>query len=456
MRIRDITHLLSDVGPGTAFVVIKGRSFDNSGDVAEAVKRGATLLITPEPLPFDVEQILAEDPRREATRLADKVYPEWKSLKVVGITGTNGKTTTSFLIREALKRLGYPPALIGTIVWDDLHAETPSLLTTPEPFYIRRIMGRAARKGARFAVMEVSSIGLDQGRVDGIGFEVGVLTNLSRDHLDYHGEFENYRRAKSKLFKVSKNSLLNADDDSFAYFSAHVSGRLFTYGTSGDFRFEILGVSPSGLEIAVNGFRIKTELFAHFNAYNLTAAFGSLVLLGFPEEDVALSLQGAKPPRGRLERVYSGDFHVFVDYAHTPDAMEKVLSALKGVFPRVVAVFGAGGDRDRGKRPLMARAAERYADTVVITSDNPRWEDPERILDEIEAGFERVKPVRITDRREAIRYALRVATEGTAVVILGKGHEGYQEVRGVRQPFDDREEVLKALGGGKLSSRSGV
>ena len=450
MEVRDITHLLEDVEEGTAFVVIRGRTFDNLGDVPEALRRGATLLITPERLPYDVPQIVAEDTRRAALRLADEVYPDWRKVKVVGITGTNGKTTTAFLLRHALRRRGEPVALVGTVIWDDLHGEREARLTTPEAFYLRRILGRAARKGGRFAVMEVSSIGLVQGRVEGVDFAVGVLTNVGWDHIDYHGSFEEYLRAKTLLFRRAELSLINADDPHAGAFLSAARGRTFTYGRGkGDFPFSVISESAEGTVVEIRGKRIRTNLIGDFNAHNLTAAFASAVLLGFPEEDVARALEGVGGPPGRLQKVFSGPFHVFVDYAHTPDAIERVLSVLRPHARRLIVVFGAGGNRDRGKRPKMARAVERWADVAVLTSDNPRWEDPMSIIEDVRRGFVSLEPVVVPDRREAIRRALSMADSGDIVAILGKGHERYQEVKGQRFPFDDvavAAELLKELG----------
>ena len=450
MKVKEITHLLEDVEEGTAFVVIRGRTFDNSGDVPEALRRGATLLITPERLPYDVPQIVAEDTRRAALKLSDEVYPDWRKVRVVGITGTNGKTTTAFLLRHALERLGERVALVGTVIWDDLHGEREARLTTPEAFYLRRILGRAARKGGRFAVMEVSSIGLVQGRVEGIDFAVGVLTNVGWDHIDYHGSFEEYLRAKTLLFRKSGVSLINADDPNARAFISSARGEVFTYGRGrGDFPFSVLSESAEGTVVEVKGREIRTRLLGDFNAYNLTAAFASAVLLGFPEDEVAGALKGVGGPPGRLERVFSGPFHVFVDYAHTPDAIDRVLSVLRPYARRLITVFGAGGNRDRGKRPEMARAVERWSDVAVLTSDNPRWEDPMAIIEEVRRGFVSLEPVVIPDRREAIRRALSLAGEGDIVAILGKGHERYQEVEGHRLPFDDvavARDILKDMG----------
>ncbi len=447
MEVKEITHLLEDVEEGTAFVVIRGRTFDNLPDVPYAIKRGAVLLITPERLPYDTPQTLVKDPRKAATELADKVYPGWRFLNLVGITGTNGKTTTSFLIRNALRKMGYPPALIGTVVWDDLHRVKKATLTTPEAFYIRRILGRAARKGAKFGVMEVSSIGLAQGRVEGMEFAVGVLTSIGRDHLDYHGSFEAYIEAKALLFSRSRKALINADSPYAPYFLSAAKGEAYTYGEGkGDFPFRILETSIEGTVVEILGRRVRTPLIGKFNAQNLTAAFGSLVLLGFKPDTVAQSLDSVSGPPGRLERVFAGKFHVFVDYAHTPDAIDRVLSVLRPYARRLIAVFGAGGNRDRGKRPEMAKAVERWADIAVLTSDNPRWEDPMAIIEDIRRGFKEMRPVVIPDRREAIGEALAIAGEGDVVVVLGKGHEDYQEIEGKRLPFSDTEVIRGLLG----------
>ncbi|NPB03944.1 MAG: UDP-N-acetylmuramoyl-L-alanyl-D-glutamate--2,6-diaminopimelate ligase [Thermotogae bacterium] len=446
MKIKEITHLLEDVEEGTAFVVLKGKIFNNLKDVPEALRKGTELLITERSLSYPVAQVVGNDPRLSALHLAERVYPMWRNLKLVGITGTNGKTTTSFLTHGALERLGEPTVLVGTVVWYDLYRRAPAKLTTPEAFYLRRILGRGARKGARFGVMEVSSIGLVQGRVRGVEFEVGVLTNIGWDHIDYHGSYEEYVKAKILLFRQSRKALLNADDPLWKTFKRASVGHIFTYGRNGkDFPYRVLEKTSRGMILEVAGHRISTPLLGEFNAQNLVAAFGSLVLLGFNPESAAWALSDLKGPPGRLERVFDGDFSVFVDYAHTPDAIDRVLGVLRPHFKRLLVVFGAGGNRDRSKRPKMAKTVERWADLVVLTSDNPRWEDPKAIVRDIAVGFKRIQPVEILDRREAIEFAIKSARRRDAIVILGKGHENYQEIEGKRIPFSDAEVVREIL-----------
>ncbi|MEO0139737.1 MAG: UDP-N-acetylmuramoyl-L-alanyl-D-glutamate--2,6-diaminopimelate ligase [candidate division WOR-3 bacterium] len=445
---KDITHFVEEVEEGDIFVVLKGRSFDNSGYVKEAVKRGAKLIITPVDVDVNVEKVITENPRVVAEEWARRIY-DIEGLELIGITGTNGKTTTSFILREILSKCLGPTALIGTVIWDDLTSIKPSQLTTPERFYIYRLLGRAKRTGGRYAVMEVSSIGLDQGRVDGLRFKVAVFTNLTRDHLDYHGTMENYLNAKLKLFKMlDENSfaVINADDPYSQHFINSTKARVITYGKTGEYSFEITEHNINGLTIKINGKTFYSPLIGEYNAYNITAAYSVAKILGASDNctfDVLKDFRGVK---GRLERVYSKDFHVFVDYAHTPDAMEKVLKELRPLAKKLIVVFGAGGNRDVGKRPLMGEVAERYGDIIVLTSDNPRFEEPEKIIEDIAEGIKHKKPFKIPDRREAIKFAINNAKKGDVVVILGKGHETYQEIKGIKHHFDDAEVVLEVVG----------
>ena len=439
--------MVEDIKEGDIFVVIRGKSFDNLEDVGVALKRGAKLIITPEKLNLDVEQIVSENTRKVAEEWAERLY-NLEGLEIVGITGTNGKTTTSFLIREILNSCKGKTALIGTVIWDDLTEVKISKLTTPERFYILRILGRARRAGGRFAVMEVSSIELDQGRVDGIRFRVGVFTNLTRDHLDYHGSMENYLRAKLKLFRMLEEdafAVINSDDLYADDFIRSTKAKVITYGKNGEFSFKILEHSVEGLVLNINGRVFECGLLGEYNAYNITSAYVVSNVFGIPDECVKEALKGFKGVKGRLERVFSGEFHVFVDYAHTPDAIEKVLKELRKFARRLIVVFGAGGNRDEGKRPLMGKVAERFADVIILTSDNPRFEDPEKIIEDIAKGIKEKKFYKIPDRKGAISFALNLAGKGDIVAILGKGHESYQEIMGVKYPFDDVEVVREVL-----------
>lgn len=444
---RDISHFVEDIKEGDIFVVIRGRSFDNLKDVEEAVRRGAKLVITPERLDIKVEQIVSGNTRKTAEEWAERLY-KFDDMEIVGITGTNGKTTTSFIIREILSSCAGKTALIGTVIWDDLTEIKTSKLTTPERFYIFRILGRARRAGGKFAVMEVSSVGLDQGRIDGIRFKVGVFTNLSRDHLDYHGSMENYLNAKLKLFRMLDGdafAVINSDDPYSGEFIRSTRAKVITYGKNGEFSFRILEHSIEGLVLDINGEVFECGLLGEYNAYNITSAYAVSKIFNIPDECVRRVLKNFRGVKGRLERVFSGDFHVFVDYAHTPDAMEKVLKELRRFSGRLIVVFGAGGNRDEGKRPLMGETAEKFADIIILTSDNPRFEDPERIIDDIARGIKEKKYYRITDRKEAISFALGMARKGDVIAILGKGHENYQEINGVKYPFDDAEVVRGIL-----------
>lgn len=477
-------------GEGSLFVALRGARHDGHVFAAEALSRGATgaLIDRPEVAAdlaarFPGRAILrASDIRRILGPVASAIngYPS-RHLKVAAVTGTNGKTTTAFLLESIFRVAELSPALVGTVEtrWPG-HSEE-SAQTTPGAALLQSWLAKAVAAGARSLSIEVSSHALDQYRADGLEVDCAVFTNLTQDHLDYHATLDHYFGSKAGLFtrllanspKPSRASVINGDDPYGQKLKAMIpagNGRVWTFGRA---ETPGLDVFPVRKELTAQGIvadvqtpsgvlQIRSRLLGEYNLSNLLGALAAGLALGIPAETVVRGLELAPPPPGRLERVDGADsFEILVDYAHTPDALENVLSTLKPlVRGRLLTVFGCGGDRDGTKRPLMAAAAARYSDIVVLTSDNPRTEDPEKILDACEKGFGNFTflsgskgYLRIANRREAIQKAVRIAGLGDIVVIAGKGHETYQIIGTRKFPFDDRLEAQTALKLRKEGSR---
>jgi UDP-N-acetylmuramoyl-L-alanyl-D-glutamate--2,6-diaminopimelate ligase len=441
---------------GDLFVAIRGSANDGHQFLAEAQARGAVAAVveTPQsgvPLP----QLVVSNTRQVWAELCWALagHPE-RQLQLVGITGTNGKTTTSFFLRSILQEAGLQAGLIGTMYWLDGHTCSPSSMTTPGPSTLSQLFSRMACAGCRVVVMEVSSHALAQDRVAGLRFQVAIFTNLSRDHLDYHPSFEAYAASKRKLFGMLMSTgcaVLNAEDPWSPYMAEAVPGMIIWYGfgRTKDFSAEIISLSRQSSEFELLGPRLRTRvrlgLPGRHNVLNALAASAAAAQLGCDARAIREGLQNCRLVPGRLEHVGTGlPFDVYVDYAHTPAALEAVLTALRDLpgRGRILCVFGAGGNRDPGKRRLMGQVVGRYADLAIVTTDNPRFEQPEAIVAEICAGFEQRDRVQIqTDRRLAIELALELAQPGDVVLIAGKGHEQYQLIRDQRLPFDDRQVV---------------
>jgi UDP-N-acetylmuramoyl-L-alanyl-D-glutamate--2,6-diaminopimelate ligase len=375
---------------------------------------------------------------------------------MVGVTGTNGKTTTTWLVHHILTQVGRAAGLIGTIECRIGSTHTKALLTTPAAPELNEALSGMVDAGCSEVVMEVSSHALAQERVAGISFSVGVFTNLTRDHLDYHGTWTSYLDAKRSLFtglSADATAIVNADDPASDRFTEVTKAQCVSFGTAGNstHRFEIVDNRVDGLRVTIDGDTRRYRLVGGFNAYNLTAAYSVGVALGISETEVLDALETADPVPGRLERfTFDSGVTVIVDYAHTPDALKNALTAVKDIAPAdatIWCIFGCGGDRDPGKRPEMGSIAEAYADRVVVTSDNPRNEAPDAILGDIEKGMERPEEaVWIADRREAIRFTGRSVASRDVVLVAGKGHEPYQIIGSNRVHFDDREEVMRWFG----------
>lgn len=385
-----------------------------------------------------------------------------KKMKIVGVTGTSGKTTTATLLYKIATGLGYKAGLIGTveniIAGEKVPTPENAPQTTPDPIFLHKLLNEMAEKGCEYVFMEVSSHALDQNRVAGIDFVGGIFTNLTHDHLDYHKNFENYFGAKKKFFNALSSeafALSNTDNEYGNAMLEHIHARKFSYGFKKDENFhgEVEKLHFQGLELRFNDSEIKSSLLGRFNAYNLLAVWSASLLLGFEMDKVKKIIENIEPPRGRFEHFTSPNgVLVVVDYAHKPDALQKVLSAIhdtKTAYGKIISVFGCGGNKDPFKRPIMGKIGAELSDIAIFTSDNPRNEDPEEIIKQMQTDLtpNLSKKVRtISNRKEAIKEAVRIAMGGDIILCAGKGHEDYQEIKGVRSHFDDKEEFKKAYG----------
>ena len=466
----EVTAIADDsrkVGPGTLFVARGGARADGGAFVADAIKRGAVAIVAAPgvAVPANMPVARAVHPSLSAAHLAHAFhgFPA-QQLRVAGVTGTNGKTTIAFLLQQCMAQAAQKYGLIGTVLIDDGREKITSELTTPGAIDLAALLARMRDNGCVGVSMETSSHALDQGRVAGIDFAVGIFTNLSGDHLDYHGTMDKYADAKAKLFEdlaTSATAIVNADDPAYARMVRDCRARILRCGFAGG---ENLDAQVSVLEAKLGSMRVKLQgpwgevsarlpMMGRHNCMNALQAVAGAWALGATREVLEQAMGKASAPPGRLEPVTDPDapFAVMVDYAHTDDAMMNVLRAVRPALPkggRLIVVFGCGGDRDRTKRPRMALVACEFADQIVITSDNPRTEDPTAIVREVEAGVPPHRADRVTtvvDRREAIHHAVQMARPGDAVVIAGKGHEDYQIIGTVKRPFDDRVVAREAL-----------
>lgn len=378
-------------------------------------------------------------------------------LKLVGVTGTNGKTTTATLLYEMAKLEGYKAGLISTVCNYIHDRAVPTTHTTPDPLTLNALLADMVAAGCDYAFMEVSSHAAHQHRIAGLRFAGAIFSNLTRDHLDYHKTVENYMNAKKMFFDMlpaDAFALINIDDKAGRYMVQNTKAKVYTYSlrSDADYRCRILETRLDGTLLMLNNHEVEVRFTGRFNAYNLTAVYGASILTGFPQEEVLVNMSKLIPVNGRFQTIRGGDnVTAIVDYAHTPDALVNVLDTIRDIVGKdgfVTTVVGAGGDRDHGKRPMMASEAACRSDLLILTSDNPRTEDPDAIIGDMKGGLtadELRRTICITDRREAIRTAIRMAKPGSVVLVAGKGHETYQEVNGVRHHFDDHEEIRDAF-----------
>ncbi|MBR0535557.1 MAG: UDP-N-acetylmuramoyl-L-alanyl-D-glutamate--2,6-diaminopimelate ligase [Clostridia bacterium] len=450
-EIADVTDKTSQISEGCAFVCVAGARFDGHTFAEKAIENGAAAVIVTRDMGLE-KQILVENTREAYAIMCRNLSGNAVSeLVVIGITGTNGKTTTAFVVKDILKAMGIESGLIGTVKNMVGEKEFHTELTTPDPYDMHKLFRLMVDDGIKYCVMETSSQAFHQMRLAGIHFKTGVFTNLTQDHLDYHGTIEAYKECKKTLFFNSDNAVINSDDDAGAYMVNGVNADVKTYGVanSADFRAKNVQLFADRVEYELNGERVIFHIPGDFSVYNSLSAIGAVCSLGFNFSDVIKAVSVANTVKGRLELLKTETpFGVIIDYAHTPDGLEKALNAVRGFTKgRVITLFGCGGDRDKTKRPKMGRMATDLSDIVVVTTDNPRTEDPDEIIDDILLGVvgSKAEVVRVTDRTDAIEYALSIAKEGDTILLAGKGHETYQVIGTERVDYDERDVVAAAL-----------
>ena len=451
------------VADGHLFIAMRGTQVDGHKFIPKAEELGAAAILCeqiPEEKKEGVTYVQVENTEDVVGQVATTFYGNPTSkLKLVGVTGTNGKTTIATLLYNMFRKMGHKCGLLSTVCNYVEGEAYPTDHTTPDPIELNELLGKMVDAGCEYAFMECSSHAIAQKRIGGLTFAGGIFTNLTRDHLDYHKTIENYRDAKKKFFDdMPKNAfaITNADDKNGMVMVQNTKATVKTYSirTMADFHAKIIECHFEGMYLEVNGKEVGVQFIGKFNVSNLLAVYGAAVMLGKDPEDVLVTLSTLKSVAGRLEPIRSEEgVTALVDYAHTPDALENVLNAIhevmEGKSGKIITVCGAGGNRDKGKRPLMAQEAVKQSDRVIITSDNPRFEEPQDIINDMLAGLnaQQMKSVvSIVDRREAIKTAVMMAEKGDVILIAGKGHEDYQDVKGTKHHFDDREEVRKAFG----------
>lgn len=447
---------------GTAFVAIRGTQTDGHAYIDKAISLGAACIIC-ESIPAcpvqNVTYAIYENTADIVGPLATTFYGNpTKRMKLIGVTGTNGKTTIATTLYNIIRRMGIKAGLCSTVCNYIDGEPFPTECTTPDPITLNRLLGQMANRGCEYAFMEVSSHAVDQKRIAGLTFAGGIFTNLTRDHLDYHKTFENYRDAKKGFFDILPKeafAITNADDKNGLIMTQNTKAAVKTYSIRGaaDFHARILEESFEGMNLDINGIEVFVQFVGRFNVQNILAIYGTLCMMGIEVQEALIQLSAMRPVNGRFETFRSGNgVTAVIDYAHTPDALNNVLSTINEVLAgkgQCWTICGAGGNRDKGKRPLMAQEAAKQSDRVIITSDNPRDEEPQDIINDMLAGLtneDMRKTISIVDRKEAIRTACMMAQRGDVILIAGKGHEDYQIIKGVKYHFDDHEVVREAFG----------
>ena len=456
----DITSIEMDsrkVSTGCLFVAVKGTQTDGHAYIGKAIENGASAIVCetlPEVIKEGVTYATVKDTEDAVGKLATVFYGNpTQKLDLIGVTGTNGKTTIATLLYNMFRKFGYKVGLISTVCNYIDDEAVPTDHTTPDPITLNQLLGRMADEGCKYAFMEVSSHAVAQKRISGLTFAGGIFTNLTRDHLDYHKTVENYLKAKKAFFDALPKTafaLTNLDDKNGKVMVQNTKAKVVSYSlrTMSDFKGKVLEDGFEGMLMDINNREVNVQFIGRFNASNLLAVYGTACMLGKDPEDVMLIMSILRPVSGRFDAMRSPKgYTAIVDYAHTPDALTNVLNAIHEVLNgrgNVITVVGAGGNRDKGKRPIMAQESVKQSDKVIITSDNPRFEEPQDIINDMLAGLnkeEMRKVISIIDRKEAIRTACMLAQPGDVILIAGKGHENYQDVKGVKHHFDDKEVV---------------
>ena len=459
----DITGVNIDsrrIGKGHLFVAMVGTQVDGHQFISKAIAQGAAAILCerlPEEISEGVTYVQVDSTEDAVGKVATLFYGDpSRHLKLVGVTGTNGKTTIATLLYNMFRKMGHKCGLLSTVCNYIEDEAIPTEHTTPDPIELNALLSRMVEVGCEYAFMECSSHAIAQKRIGGLRFAGGIFTNLTRDHLDYHKTFENYRDAKKAFFdSLSKNAfaITNADDKNGLVMVQNCKAQVKTYSIRqmADYRARILECHFEGMYLEIDGNEVGVQFIGKFNVSNLLAVYGAARMLGKEPQDILVAMSTLHSVNGRLDPVRSPEgYTAIVDYAHTPDALENVLNAIHEVLNgkgKVITVCGAGGNRDKGKRPLMAQEAVKQSDRVIITSDNPRFEEPQDIINDMLAGLnaqQMKKVISIADRKEAIRAACMMAGKGDVILVAGKGHENYQEIKGVKHHFDDKE-VLRDI-----------
>ena len=461
----DVTGVKIDsrqVSSGSLFVAVRGTQVDGHQFISKAVEQGAKVVMCeslPDSLADGVTYVQVTSTEDAVGPVATQFYGDPTSkLKLVGVTGTNGKTTIATLLYNMFRKFGHKCGLLSTVCNYIEEEAIPATHTTPDPIELNELLGRMADAGCEYVFMECSSHAIAQKRIGGLKFAGGLFTNLTRDHLDYHKTVENYRDAKKAFFDgLGKDAfaITNADDKNGMFMVQNTKADVKTYSIRqmADFRARIVECHFEGMYLEIDGREVGVQFIGKFNVSNLLCVYGAAVMLGKQPDEILVAMSTLKSVNGRLDPIRSPEgYTAVVDYAHTPDALENVLNAIHEVLDgkgKVITVCGAGGNRDKGKRPLMAQEAVKQSDRVIITSDNPRFEEPQAIINDMLAGLDAKqmkKVLSIVDRREAIRTACMMAEKGDVILIAGKGHEDYQEIKGVKHHFDDHEVVRECFG----------
>ena len=445
------------VEAGHLFIAVKGTQTDGHAYIGKAIELEASAIVCetfPEDMASHVTYIKVADTEDCVGKLATAFYGDPTSkLELIGVTGTNGKTTIATLLYNMFRKFGYKVGLISTVCNYIDDEAIPTEHTTPDPITLNKLLGRMADEGCKYAFMEVSSHSVAQKRIGGLKFAGGIFTNLTRDHLDYHQTVDNYLKAKKAFFDnlpKSAFALTNLDDKTGMVMVQNTKAKVCTYSlrSISDFKGKVLEDGFEGMLLDINNVEVNVQFIGRFNASNLLAVYGTACLLGKKPEDVLLVLSTLQPVSGRFDALRSPrGYSAIVDYAHTPDALTNVLNTIQEVLNgrgNIITVVGAGGNRDKGKRPIMAQEAAKYSDKVIITSDNPRFEEPQDIINDMLAGLSKEdmrKVISIVDRKEAIKTACMLAQAGDAILVAGKGHENYQDIKGVKHHFDDKEVI---------------